>query len=143
MVLDHPVHDAVVGAADIQRVGQDDRLFQIAGFIDPVRAGHLAVAVEGMKAPATLSFQGSALGKTAVAPVRMSCPWIMVRLATRTPGTSVIPSSGPVGKNPKWKGSTACRPGRPAAARARGRQATPWEDVFSCRPAHTFSKSRF
>jgi hypothetical protein len=37
----------------------------------------------------------------------MSLPWTNVRLATRTPATSVIASSGPDGNNPKWKGKTA------------------------------------
>ena len=46
MMLDHPTDDAVRGSSDVERVGQDDRLFEITRLLDPVRSGHLAVAVE-------------------------------------------------------------------------------------------------
>ncbi len=47
MLLDHPTDDAVGRASDVERIGQNDRLFEITRLLDPVRSGHLAVAVEG------------------------------------------------------------------------------------------------
>jgi hypothetical protein len=46
MVRDQPRDDAVVGAADVQRIGQHDRHLEEPRLVDPVRAAHLAVAVE-------------------------------------------------------------------------------------------------
>ena len=47
-IATHQVRDhAVVGAADVERVGEHDRRLEKAGLIDPVRARQLAVAVEG------------------------------------------------------------------------------------------------
>ena len=46
MLADQPRHDAVVGAPDVEGVGQHDRHFEKTRQVDPVRAGQLAVAVE-------------------------------------------------------------------------------------------------
>ena len=46
MFSDQPRHDAVVDAADVQRVRQDDRRLEKARLVDPMRAGQLAVAVQ-------------------------------------------------------------------------------------------------
>ncbi len=46
MMLDLPTDNAVGSAPDVQRVRENDRLFQIARFVDPMRPRKLAIAVE-------------------------------------------------------------------------------------------------
>jgi hypothetical protein len=63
--------------------------------------------LKGKAAAETLCSQGSALGKIAVAPVRMLRPSTFVTCETITPGTSVIPLKGPDGYNPNLNGMAA------------------------------------
>jgi hypothetical protein len=46
ILLDHPAHDGMMDDADGVRIGETDGPEEIPGIGDPVRAGHLAVAVE-------------------------------------------------------------------------------------------------
>src|SRR6185369_2879926 len=70
-------------------------------------------------APGTFSrYRLPACGRTAVTPVRMLSPRIMVVCPTSTPATSVIASSGPVGRMPTFNPRSDTR-GRVVWAAAR------------------------
>ena len=63
VMLDYPADDTVGRASDVQRVGQHDRLLEVTGLIDPVRAGHLAVAVESEECGRHLAVPRVRIGK--------------------------------------------------------------------------------
>ena len=49
IALDHPVDHGVPDSADAERVGDHDRGFEDPDLLDPVGAGHVAVAVAGVE----------------------------------------------------------------------------------------------
>jgi hypothetical protein len=48
VLRDEPIDHTVVDAPDVERIGQRDRDLEKPRFVDPMRPGHLAVAVEGV-----------------------------------------------------------------------------------------------
>ena len=48
VLLDHPSHSGVMHDTDRVGVGETDGTYEITGILDPMCAGHLAVAVEGV-----------------------------------------------------------------------------------------------
>jgi hypothetical protein len=50
VMVDHPLGRGSMGCADAMGVGDADRAVEMPCVVDPMHAGHLAIAVQGMKA---------------------------------------------------------------------------------------------
>ena len=95
--------DRVAHHADAVRVGDHHRPFEEPGFLDPGRAGHLAVAVERepagehriLRVAPARQDRGDAGAHRALPTFSLPSPEMSVVKPTSTPATSVIALSGP------------------------------------------------